>query len=92
MSEDIVSISRQEAEAAIRSIQQQSEIVHEAINKVERSPSSLPNWRGKSRREFEETVGQEMKRLNASANVIEESANRIQAAMVRLLRADGVDI
>lgn len=89
---DTASISRPEAEAAVHMIQQQSVVVNEAITKVQRSPSSLPAWRGKRRAEFEQTVEQEIRNLAVSTKAIEESAKRVEAALVALLRADGVSI
>lgn len=92
MTSDIISISPEEAQAAMRTIREQSEMAKDAIRKVKSSPNMVPSWRGKRRNEFDETVVPDMQKLEQAAQMIDQAAERINQAMVNFLRADGLNI
>jgi len=89
---DVISISIEEARAAMRTIQEQSEIAKEAIRKVKSSPNMVPSWRGNRRNRFEEEVVAHMQQLERAAQMIDQSADRINQAMISFMRADGLNI
>jgi len=85
---DIIGISLEEATFVKNMIEQQSTIAKSAIQKVIQSPSQLINFKGNRRRQFDETISNEIKRLQNALSSIDEVAIQLKNAIEKFQIAD----
>jgi hypothetical protein len=81
-------IDTEEATVAKQLIMDQSSIAKDAIKQVKESPTRLPSWKGNLKQRFEESVQEDMRKLDQATVLIDEAAERIRTAIERFSAAD----
>ena len=85
---DIIGISPGQATTVKDMIEKQSIIAKEAIQRVIQSPGQLTDFKGNRRRQFDETIASEIKRLQNALVAIDEVALQLRTAIEKFEIAD----
>ena len=84
---DIIGISPWQA-TAVKDMIEKNIIAKEAIQRVIQSPGQLTDFKGNRRRQFDETIASEIKRLQNALVAIDEVALQLRTAIEKFEIAD----